>query len=526
MSSVNELGNLEYAFFINGTFPFFSIFYYKTCQFLIHQETTQEKAGPSTLPSAVESSSVKSSKSVKSFSEYKTAKGKQWYSKVKGGKAKGTKTSAADQEVLTYIGLLEWNEKENVLKPKRGKKVALRISNSAKSSLVRQKAEEKWKAYYRNLYEENQTYLLLYEDGQQVLFLPGTSELFTLKRYHEEIGKDYNKIHLYLCTSEDYNNTLEGGDESEDEGTSHVSPKCAKLENDTAITKVEEQIQLDEQLAREIESQLNQEFLQDHQNCDNLTMQERSHSQVEQENGAEQSTGGQLTTEKILSDHVSVVKELSNRVDDTGQFFIVVRRASNFTRRLNLWQRESKRTSPGKCLRVHFTGEDGIDSGAMSKEFLAQAILDMENIMFAGGTPVNSTYNIQNGYFQSCGEIVAVSLAQGGPPPCFLEACVYDTLVSPETDFNNLNEKHITPEEKRMLDSIQNDLGSHSDTIVEHGYTGQIDQEHISDIMGSILISLITKRQVYLKEFMKGLELYGLAELIKQNTESYASPFL
>ena len=294
-----------------------------------------------------------------------------------------------------------------------------------------------------------------------------------------------------------------------------MTPKCAKLKNDTAITKVGEQIQLDEQLAREIESQLNQEFLQDHQNCDNLTMQERSHSQVEQEKGAEQST-----TEKILSDHVSVVKELSNRVDDTGQFFIVVRRASNFTRCLNLWPHESKRTSPGKCLRVHFTGEDGIDSGAMSKEFLAQAILDMGNIMFAGGTPVNSTYNIQNGYFQSCGEIVAVSLAQGGPPPCFLDACVYDTLVSPETDFNNLNEKHITPEEKRMLDSIQNDLGSHSDTIVDHGYTGQIDQEHISDITGSILISLITKRQVYLKEFIKGLELYGLAELIKQNPES------
>ena len=97
---------------------FFSVhFIIKTCQFLIHQETTQEKAGPSTVPSAVESSSVKSSKSVKSFSEYKTAKGKHWYSKVKGGKAKGgkakgTKTSAADQEVLIYIGLLEWNEKK------------------------------------------------------------------------------------------------------------------------------------------------------------------------------------------------------------------------------------------------------------------------------------------------------------------------------------------------------------------------------------------------------------------------------
>ena len=75
-----------------------------------------------------------------------------------------------------------------------------------------------------------------------------------------------------------------------------------------------------------------------------------------------------------------------------------------------------------------------------------------------------------------------------------------------------------------MLDSILNDLGSHSDTIVDHGYTGQIDQEHISDITGSILISLITKRQVYLKEFMKGLELYGLAE-VKTESRVMQAPF-
>ena len=94
---------------------------------------------------------------MKTFTGYKAAKGKQWFSKVKGGKAKSSKTSTVDQEVLIYIGLIEWNEKDSVLKPKRGKRVALRISNSAKSSLIRQKAEEKWKAYYSNFYDENQT---------------------------------------------------------------------------------------------------------------------------------------------------------------------------------------------------------------------------------------------------------------------------------------------------------------------------------------------------------------------------------
>lgn len=235
--------------------------------------------------------------------------------------------------MLIFIGLLKWNEKENNLKPKRGKKVALQISNSAKSSLLRQKAEEKWKAYYRNLYNENQTYVLLYKDGQQVLFLPGTSEVFTLKRYHEEIGKDYNRIYLYLCTSDDYNNTRvrmkvhliqhqittrarimqpmltrvrvrlhliqhqktpstripQPMVTSDYESTSHSAAKYAKLENTIALSTVGEQIKLDKKLARELDFQLNQDVLEDYQNSDNLTMQERSHNLVEQDKDAEQS---------------------------------------------------------------------------------------------------------------------------------------------------------------------------------------------------------------------------------------------
>ena len=92
-------------------------------------------------------------------------------------------------------------------------------------------------------------------------------------------------------------------------------------------------------------------------------------------------------------------------------------------------------------------------------------------------------------------------------------------MVNPETDFKSLNLEHITPQEKMILENIQNDLGNHRDTIAEHGYTGVIDQEHISDITGSILISLVTRRQLYLSEFLRGLELYGLADVIKQNPE-------
>ena len=62
--------------------------------------------------------------------------------------------------------------------------------------------------------------------------MPGTSELFTLKRYQEELGKDCNRIYLYLRTNEDYNNTVMSGDDSEDDSMPRL-PKCSKLVGDS-----------------------------------------------------------------------------------------------------------------------------------------------------------------------------------------------------------------------------------------------------------------------------------------------------
>ena len=98
-----------------------------------------------------------------------------------------------EQDVLISIGLLEWKDKQHALKPLRGKKLALRIPNTATYSLLRNKAVEKWRSFHSNLYDNELFYELLYEDGQKALFLPGSKELFRLSRYQEELGRDYNR---------------------------------------------------------------------------------------------------------------------------------------------------------------------------------------------------------------------------------------------------------------------------------------------------------------------------------------------
>ena len=54
---------------------------------------------------------------------------------------------------------------EGRLKPKRGKRVALRVSiNDSYHSILR-KAIEKWSAYHNNCYSENEEYVLVFDNG-------------------------------------------------------------------------------------------------------------------------------------------------------------------------------------------------------------------------------------------------------------------------------------------------------------------------------------------------------------------------
>lgn len=102
------------------------------------------------------------------------------------------------------MGLMEFHDKEMKLKPKRGKRLALRTSNQSTYKCVLEKAKEKWKNYNSDCFDEEKEYVLLYEDAQIAECLPGSSEAFILSRYKEELGKEYKRIILYLSTVDNY----------------------------------------------------------------------------------------------------------------------------------------------------------------------------------------------------------------------------------------------------------------------------------------------------------------------------------
>ncbi len=88
--------------------------------------------------------------------------------------------------------------------------------------------------------------------------------------------------------------------------------------------------------------------------------------------------------ETVFTEEYQVISALEKKVisDFRDSVFIVVRRKAQLGRKLKLWQRATNKVFPEHILRVKFLGEDGIDTGALAKEFLTKTLAKGEEIDF------------------------------------------------------------------------------------------------------------------------------------------------
>lgn len=210
----------------------------------------------------------------------------------------------------------------------------------------------------------------------------------------------------------------------------------------------------------------------------------------------------------------AVVGALAAKVS-AEEAFIVIRRGVPLTRLFSVWKRVAQKVALPR-IKVNFIGEVGIDDGAIGLEFFEETIAAMRRTIFSGGTPVHSTSHVSSGFFQFCGQLVAVSLSQGGPPPCFLEECSYKAMLEP-TDLSSVTMADLTEKELQTINTIASDVNANFDLISDHGYTGVINPENKEDITKALQVSYVMNRQAYMKEFSKGMEESGLLDIIRMS---------
>ncbi|CAL8372815.1 unnamed protein product [Arctogadus glacialis] len=216
------------------------------------------------------------------------------------------------------------------------------------------------------------------------------------------------------------------------------------------------------------------------------------------------------------------MKTLNERVDTSTTFSICVTREDIVERGLKQWQRQ-KRSSPQNTLRVTFIGEPGIDNGALKKEFLTEIVAGVERRFFEGGTtgktPKYSITDVGSHNFKTIGEIFAVSIVQGGPPPNFFMPWCYDFISTGELDYGAVTEDDIADLDlKKQIQQIRaadNVDVLEIDKIVACGYTGPISIQKKEEIIRAVVLHATVRLVPILQQLCSGLEIYDLLGMVR-----------
>ncbi|XP_048866556.1 uncharacterized protein LOC125739985 isoform X2 [Brienomyrus brachyistius] len=222
-----------------------------------------------------------------------------------------------------------------------------------------------------------------------------------------------------------------------------------------------------------------------------------------------------------------VVKSRTERVDENGIFSICVARDQMLERGIKQWQRQ-KKSSPKNPLRVSLIGKAGIDNGALRKEFLTEMMAGINQRFFEGGdngkNPKYSMTDLDKHNFKTVGEIFAVSIAQGGPPPNFLMQWCYNYISTGEMDQEAISERDVTdPELIELIKEIEaadnTTLTEFTDRTLSCGYTGAVSTQRKEDIVRSVVLHSKVRLLPMLQQICSGMKLYGLLSLVQQETD-------
>eukprot|EP00794_Sanderia_malayensis_P012517 gene12518-13801_t len=107
-----------------------------------------------------------------------------------------------DQQVTINIGVIKLSDDRN-LRRCRGKTLPIQVSVTAEKEQILELGLKKHSNHNKTIIAELK-HVLLFPDGKLVDKVPGTNSEFVLNKYRNELGKNYNRLCLFIATEADF----------------------------------------------------------------------------------------------------------------------------------------------------------------------------------------------------------------------------------------------------------------------------------------------------------------------------------
>ena len=279
-----------------------------------------------------------------------------------------------------------------VLKKCRGKTLPIRVPTSASASLVKEKAVQKH-AHHDKLVHDGLAYALLYPDGSEVVNLPGTTEPFLLEKYRDDVGRNYNRISLFIALRSDFQLAempdFQDYDESLDsEGETDFSKSAWSSYSDTGnSTPTVVDITGDQpgpaSDGKPVESSMAEcptcfqhfpvKLIADHADaCGDVWVGELEGVKDTVDDFNQPQESEVATSTSSIPDGLSLTTVIAN----LGQGIQANRPVKLRVRQKDLWGDVKKvyergKLSPGYPLKIEFIGEPAVDDGGPLREFFS-----------------------------------------------------------------------------------------------------------------------------------------------------------
>ena len=124
-----------------------------------------------------------------------------WF-ESKSKKAKIAKGKAKETKVSINVGFTKLDKTGN-FKKCRGKTLPIKVLPLADKESILAKSVRKHSNHDKAIHKGLE-YMLLFPDGNEVVKLRGTDKDFSLKEYREDVGRNYNRVTLFIATRSDF----------------------------------------------------------------------------------------------------------------------------------------------------------------------------------------------------------------------------------------------------------------------------------------------------------------------------------